>query len=427
MEAILNTGCIYLTPISLLRMFGNGAFQEIFEDLYKSYQKKQKVTENDKIISSSQKQITLDRQNSQFSKLTFSSKTSLNKNQNPKIYFYNPEVGSGIEKAGNTFLSMLDEYKKEYPDNIREYKKQNPCCLLVKDLIEFNPDVIIMNEYYPRLIEACYYYKNFKKDTKIILLNHCYNNLINISMSQKLSDTDITINYAFKETIDHIINLNYHPKDKPYPSFLKNKTVDEYFTLKDDKWNIKVPFLNRKKDFLYVGNLLPHKFSSEFVDKFSKTDMKIDIYGKMFNERKELKVYNNKILKNKNFNYLGYHLPEKMMDIYNKYRFLILPHHGYEPFSFVVLEALKTGTILLFNENKSDQKRKDWITWADGLYTKDDTVDKLLRRMEKYLIDKHKDNIVKELDIRSKSISKEINLRTNYERFQEKFFQIIFN
>jgi len=427
MEAILNTGSIYLTPISLLRMFGNGAFQEIFEDFYKGYQKKQKVIENNKIISNSQKQVTLNRQNLQPSKLTFSSKTSPNKNQSPKIYFYNLEVGSGVERAGNTFLSMLDDYKKEHPGNLREYKKQNPSCLLVKDLIEFNPDVIIMNEYYPRLIEACYYYKSFKKNTKIVLLNHCYDKLIDIPISQKLSDTDVTINYAFRETIDQIINLNYHPKDKQYSPSLKDKIVDIYFTLKDNEWNIKVPFLDRKKDFLYVGNLLPHKFSSEFVDKFSKTDMKIDIYGKMFKRRKELKDYNNKILKNKNFNYLGYYSPEKMVNIYNKYRFLILPHYGYEPFSFVILEALKTGTIILFSESNPGQEKKDWITWADGLYIKDDTVDKLLKRMKKYLIDKHKNNIMKELNIRSKLVSKEINLRTNYKKFQEKFFQIIFN
>ena len=145
----------------------------------------------------------------------------------------------------------------------------------------------------------------------------------------------------------------------------------------------------------------------------------------MFKEKKELKDYNDKILKSKNFNYLGYCSPEKVVDIYNKYRFLILPHHGYEPFSFVVLEALKTGTIPLITETSSDQK-KDWLTWADGLYIKHDTVDELLNRMEWYLANKRKLNIVKELAKKSKFISEEINLRTNYKKFQENFFQLIF-
>jgi sulfatase maturation enzyme AslB (radical SAM superfamily)/glycosyltransferase involved in cell wall biosynthesis len=424
-EAILNTGCIHLTPISILRILGNGAFQEIFEDFQKIYQKKQEVIENNKVISYSQKQVVSKQQEAQFSKITFSPISSLNKTQNPKIYFYNWNVGSGIERAGNTFLGMLEGYRKEHPENIKEYKMQNPCCILIEDLVKFNPDVIIMNEYYPRLVEACYYYKSFKKDTKIILLNHCYDNLVNLPISRKLSDADVTVNYAFRDTIDQIINLNYRPKNMPYPSFIKDKTIDRYFTLRDDKWNIKTPFSKRKKDFLYIGNLLPHKFSSEFVDKFSKTSMKIDIYGKMFKEKKELKDYNDKILKSKNFNYLGYCSPEKVVDIYNKYRFLILPHHGYEPFSFVVLEALKTGTIPLITETSSDQK-KDWLTWADGLYIKHDTVDELLNRMEWYLANKRKLNIVKELAKKSKFISEEINLRTNYKKFQENFFQLIF-
>jgi len=31
MENILNTGCVSFTPISILRLFGNGAFREIFQ------------------------------------------------------------------------------------------------------------------------------------------------------------------------------------------------------------------------------------------------------------------------------------------------------------------------------------------------------------------------------------------------------------
>jgi sulfatase maturation enzyme AslB (radical SAM superfamily) len=425
MEAILNTGCIYLTPVSLLRMFGNGAFQEIFKDFQKIERKKQKTKKTNEIIPCPRKQIFPKKGEIQSPESTFFLKPSLNKVQNPKIYFYNLDVSSGVERAGNAFLGMLDEYKKEHPENIREYKKQNPCCILIEDLIEFSPDVIIMNEYYSRLIEACYYYKKVKKNTKIILLNHCYDNLINLPISDRSSDIDVTVNYAFKETIDIIINLNYHPQNKPYPPFLRDKIIDMYFSLKDDKWKNKISFLDRKKDFLYIGNLLPHKFSSEFVDKFSKGDMKIDIYGKIFKEKKELKDYNDKILKSKNFNHLGYCSPEKVVDIYNKYRFLILPHHGYEPFSFVLLEALKTGTIPLIVETMPDQ-RGDWMAWADGLYTKDNTIDELLKRMKLYLKNKRRTDITKELSKKSNFISKEINVRVSYKKFREKFIQMIF-
>lgn len=33
MEAILNTGCVHIVPVSLLRMFGNGAFEELLDEL----------------------------------------------------------------------------------------------------------------------------------------------------------------------------------------------------------------------------------------------------------------------------------------------------------------------------------------------------------------------------------------------------------
>ena len=91
----------------------------------------------------------------------------------------------------------------------------------------------------------------------------------------------------------------------------------------------------------------------------------------------------------------------------------------------MVLEALKTGTIPLISETKSDE-RGDWISWAKGLYIKCNTVDELLDKMKWYLINKRKTEIMKELAQKSKFISREINSRTNYEKLQERFLQIIF-
>lgn len=352
------------------------------------------------------------------------------KKQNPKIYFYNLNVGSGIERAGNTFLGMLDKYHKRHSGRVLEYKDQNPSAILVQDLIRYNPDVIVMNDYFSRLIEACYYYKLFKKNTKVILLNHCYDTLLH-SPEAENRDQEVAVNYAFRgRTIDHIINLNYHPENKPYPSHIREKTIDMCHTLRDDIWKCKVSFLKRKKDFLYAGNLLPHKFSQEFIDKFSKTNMKIDIYGRIWDELdgKDMKDYNQKILKSKNFNYLGYCSPEKIIDIYNEYRFLVVPHDGREPFMFVLLEALKTGTIpLVVNDTRKSDSMGDWIAWADGLYWKHNSVDELLASMGWYLHNKNKTNVMKRLSKESELISQKINKRTNYEQFKKRFLEIIFN
>jgi len=153
--------------------------------------------------------------------------------------------------------------------------------------------------------------------------------------------------------------------------------------------------------------------------------MKIDIYGKMF-EKEELADYNQKILKSKNFNYLGYCSSEKIVDVYNKYRFLVVPHHGYEPFMFVLLEALKTGTIpLVVIDTRKSDREGEWITWANGLYFKHNTVNELLAKMRWYLDNKNKTNVMERLSKESDSFSKEINKRTNYEKLKERFLKII--
>jgi sulfatase maturation enzyme AslB (radical SAM superfamily) len=438
MENLLNTGAIHFAPVSVLKIFGNGAFQEIIENTYEIAGIKVPV-ENLRagdICENKERQIEQS-QETQFSDKNQFPKISKTP-KNPKIYFYNFDVGSGIEAAGDVFSGMLNDYKNKYPDNFLEYKLQNPSAILVQDLIQFDPDVIIINEFFPRIIEACYYYKLFKKEVKIIFLNHSYKTLgekfsnlhyENRLEAQSMGDRNVTIQYALNNIniINHIINLNYRPKDFIYPASIRNRTTDMYFTLEDDIWKRKKSFLQRKKDFVYVGNLFPNKFSEEFIDKFSKTDMKMDIYGSMDNnfEGKEIDEYKQKIFKNKNFNYLGFISHDKLPDVLNEYRFLVIPHKGEEVFMMILLEAIRTGTIPLLVNNKKEFG--DWNKWAEGLHYEFDFVDDLLDKMEWYLANKNKKKTLEDFEKMSEFISLESRERMNYDKFKKTFINMIFN
>ena len=154
--------------------------------------------------------------------------------------------------------------------------------------------------------------------------------------------------------------------------------------------------------------------------------MKIDLVGTFNNDIKEFEDYNQKILKSKNFNYLGYCPPEKMPEIYNQYRFLVSARKGREPFWMVLLEALKTGTIPLIAID-SQTPENEWIKWAEGLYLQFETTEELIEKMEWYLKNKNKIKVLKEFDKFSKFIAKEINKRSNYKRTKEIFLSIIFS
>ncbi len=395
MENLLNTGSVHLTPVSLLRLFCNGAFREI-------------------LIQSAepafQQQPSL--------------KTAVIKE--PRIYFYNWNVGSGIEAIGNSIAGMFTEYRKKHPEKFCEYKMQNPPSILIKELAKFKPDIIIINDYFPRIIEASYYYKLVNKDTRIILLNHCYGNLLNLPEPKKdeYPDRRVAINYALqkKEGIDYILNFNYHPSEEPYPYPLGLKVRDMYFPLSDNIWNCRTPFSKRKKDFLYLGNLHPNKFSEEFIKKISNTNLRVDVYGEFRGEEK----YKQSILESKNLNFMGYYPHEKVPELFNQYKFLIIPHKGREcfaPAGIVFLEAIKTGLIPLVVKNESDTKGGvDRAAWARGLYYEFDSVDALLKKMS--LLRKEKDK--KEYEKMSKKISSVAKKHLNYENFKEKLFELIF-
>lgn len=345
--------------------------------------------------------------------------------KSPKIFFYNLNVGSGIEKIGNVILGMLGGY------NVTEYKMQNPPCILIDELAKCRPDVIIMNEFYPRLIHTAYFYKSLFPETKVILINHTLSMLralpLDIDKDKQLSHIDkdgrVLINYAFRNRIDHVINLNWYPYDVGLPDWLEKKTEHILFPVRDNEFNITVPFGERKMDFLYFGNVLSHKLSLEFLKEFAKTDMVLDIYGKMF-DKPELKEYNELIEKTPDINYLGFCPKEKVQEVMNSYRFFISARDGHEPFMTVMAEVIMSGMIPLVANDRT-KKGSEWIDHYTGCYLEYQTVSELLEMMRYYLEQKDDSEFITVLAKRSTENSAEMTGRTSCEEFKKALLRII--
>jgi len=345
--------------------------------------------------------------------------------KSPKIFFYNLNVGSGIEKIGNIILGMLDGY------NVTEYKMQNPPCILIDELAKVRPDVIIMNEFYPRLIHATYFYKSLFPETKIILVNHTLTMLralpLDIDKERHFEnvskDGEVLINYAVRNKIDHIINLNWYPYDVGLPDWLERKIKHILFPVKSSEFNIGIPFNQRRKDFLYFGNVLPHKLSLEFLDEFSKTDMTLDIYGKVF-DKPELEEYNRIIEKSQNINYLGFCPNDKVHEVMNSYRFFISARDGHEPFMTVMAEAIMSGMIPLIANDRT-KRGAEWIDHYVGCYLEYQSLSELLEMMKYYLKKKGDNEFIITLTERASENSVEMTKRTSCEEFKVVLLNII--
>lgn len=342
-----------------------------------------------------------------------------------KVFFYNLNVGSGIEKIGNIVLEILQKY------DVTEYKMQNPACILIDELAKVRPDVIVMNEFYPRLIHVAYFYKSLFPKTKLILINHTLSLLqsipFDVDKQERFENVNkdgmVLLNYAFRNKIDHIINLNWYPYDVGLPGWLEKKTRHVLFPVRSTEFNIKVPFADRRKDFLYFGNVLPHKLSLEFLRAFAKTNMTLDIYGKVF-DKPELKQYNELIEKTPNINYLGYCPTEKVGEVMNSYRFFISARGGHEPFMTVMAEAIMSGMIPLV-ANDRRKARSNWIDHYTGCYLEYQSVGELLKMMQYYLEQKGDTEFIAVLGERSTENSAEMTKRTSCEKLKGVLHELI--
>lgn len=344
----------------------------------------------------------------------------------PKVLLFNFTSGSGVETTGNVLASMFEGY-----NNFYLYQLQNPPCLISEEIERIHPDIIIINEFYPRIMHSVYYYKMHNPKTKVIYINHCYQNLTKYP-SETWDSTDgdgsILVNRFIQNTADHIINLNYHPKEISYPDSIAYKIIDASFPIKDE-FTITKKWINRPLDFMFFGGIIPLKFDGEFVKKIAKTTLQVDIYGKWIDKMigtTDYDAYKKSILESRNVHYRGYIEQNKLVDTLNQYKFFVTPHNGPEPFMIALAEATRCGCIpMITNDRKRDNS--GWINWANGCTLEYSSVDKMIEKMQYFQQIKNNGDLMQSLDNISENVSKDMSNRTSYTRFKSLLYKLCFN
>ena len=293
-----------------------------------------------------------------------------------KVYYYNLSVGSGIERIGDIIGSMMDGL------HVKEYKLQNPAFIMIDDLVKERPDVIVINEAFPRVLEACYYYKRANPDVKVILINHCFSYLTS-QYSQRTSDKDrdFLARKFLREDVNHIINLSVKPGAVKFSRDLDKKIIQLYPPAYS-MFRVERPFRDREKLFVYIGNVLPHKLSLDFIRKIRNTTLTINVYGRVFRDKVKLKGYYEELFSCPNITYMGYCPEEKLVDVMNSYKYLVVPHRGYEPMMIVLGEFIQCGGIPLL-VNSRDYPMHEWSDYAREFIHEFGSVDDLISYMEK--------------------------------------------
>lgn len=344
----------------------------------------------------------------------------------PRVLLFNFTSGSGVETTGNVLASMFNDY----PD-FHIYRNQNPPCLISEAIEEIHPDILIINEFYPRIIQSVYYYKIHNPKSKVIYVNHCYQNLKKFPAdSWDLTDGDgsILINRFLQITADHIINLNYHPPTELYPEQLKYKIVDASFPISDE-FRITKKWMDRPFDFMYFGGIIPLKFDGEFVKKLSKTNLQIDLYGRWIEKfigKPDYDVYKKSILDCKNITYKGYIEQDKLIETLNQYKFFVTPHNGPEPFMISLAEATRCGCIPMIT-NDRNKPSSNWIDWAQDCTLEYSSNDKLIEKMQYYRQIKSQREEMENLDKMSENVSNEMIRRTNFGKFKNLLYRLCFD
>ncbi len=333
--------------------------------------------------------------------------------KSPKIFYFNLNVGSGIERTGNTVLKMLSGLE------VVNYKLQNPPCITLPVLVQEKPDVIILNEFYARVIKAIYYYCIINPQCRFILLNHCSDLLHAMPFPKTWNRTDsdgvALINALIRNHTYGVFNLNHNPK--PYPDFHKEPIYDLLHPI-DNKFKWVKPWSERTIDFMYFGYMSPHKFSKEFIEKIKTTNLEVHMYGPGMKD--QTREYTQLVEGCKNLIWEGFISEEDLVDTLNDCKYMIVPHDGKEPFNLCVAQAIRCGVVPLIIH------RGEWLEWAEGCFRGFPSVDTLLKDMTDY-VTTHKDNkkFLVLMNKASYATSSLMSHRTSFDVFKEKLLNVI--
>lgn len=273
-----------------------------------------------------------------------------------KIFLISLNVKGGIEYVGDKILMWLKELKvyNNTPRQIDEYKNQTCVSVFTNDLIKYKPDIAIVNEIYPRIIEPLYYYKRYNPGLKVLFVCHSWKVLIDNMYNGKDHQHKQMVHLFSRDTCNKIICLSKKEPGHEYMYGVDRKLIELYMPVDSNEYKIITPWKNRTKLFANFGGT-PNRLSDEFVEKIKKTNLHMDCYGKELPRVKQ----------------------EDMPAVLNEYKFFILPHDkSGEVFFITLLQSIMAGTIPIICGSNG------WTSWADGLYFEAANVDTLIKNME---------------------------------------------
>jgi len=269
-----------------------------------------------------------------------------------KIAFFNLNVGSGIEHIGYDLLKWclskdIDyvrvENKKEYinllnlnkehnynKNIIYEFKIQTLQTHTLKFLIKVKPDIIVVNDWFERIIEPSYYYCQLIKNVKLIYIEHAWMRLCRPKVEQ----------LEFFLGCDEIINISNKSDDYSWHDNLKSRITDFKIRPTDvNNYKNITNWKDRKKKFIYIGRYW--KLHPHFISKIQKTDIEIDCFVPDYDG-------------NLNIKNLKFKKPIKQSDVgklLNEYKYFILPHSSWEISNGTSHQAIFCGTIPIAHIN----------------------------------------------------------------------------
>lgn len=333
-----------------------------------------------------------------------------------KIAVFNLNVGSAVEYAGKIFISWLEELEDV---EVRVYTLQTVITDTVKFLYEYQPDLIVINEDHHRIVVSNMAYRGLRY-APIIYVDHSWYR-INDADNPRQTEAEETWWMWYKHMLDysnHIFCINYKPDTVEWNPRVKGKISNRYYPTNPELFKVTTPWADRQKMFCAVGNLLRHKFAMGFMAAMRGTDLHVDCYGRNDLDMGDWK-YKDAIefaQEKGNITLKGEIPQHAVTDVLNQYKYLVLPHDGFEPFNWVLKQAMHCGTVpLVANRRDTNQYYGKWIDWADGLYLGVQFFDELVENME---------HIVKEdIDMSDRSVymSQEVQRRFPYQEFKDEF------
>lgn len=332
------------------------------------------------------------------------------------VLVVNLNVGSAIEYAGD----VITDWIKEAGYNVKVYKEQTEAGALLREFNSFKPDLIVLNEDYHRPHVATFLYRRMLDyHVPLIYINHCWNKIVDWGCKSAINYYEEMVRMWYRHTLhtaDYIFCLNQKPDEYEWPREVRGKISNRYYPTDPSMFHISTPWEERKDYFCYIGNIIPHKLSQEFLEKLPHVRIPVWCYGREYPHDDEYKKAFEYAKDNYSIRYRSLTPQEEIPQIMNKYKYLVLPHDGYEPFNWVVKQCLYCGTIPLVVTDKDLPKYfGKWLDWAKGLYFGCDTVDDLLYNMEEIVID------IPDYSNISRHISNEAMRRFPYQEFKEEF------